>query len=320
MAEGCTTPGPSPPPSTSTRLVAPIRGVTLLTGRLGHTRIVVATVIEEELAAAKRILRCNVASTPGYWGKKRGNDHDLLVTRIARSNTPAALSVRDLLEAWRPNFVVLCGIAGGVGTWSEKGTRKTWHGPREGDVVVGQFVHYADYAKHVDNATKMRYFPLDHPPSRLVETLLDELQASDKWRKAIDIDRPGRGSQSPHILGGEFLATESLAGSPKREAQRYMLRFFENAVAVDMESAGVARSIHEYRREVLYNPRWISVRGISDHVWAAPDDAQDDFTESKNQAQRERFRGYAAATAAAATKEIVRLLKRFERDLLVGTG
>lgn len=295
-----------------------------MNGRYGHARTVVVTVIEEELAAAKELLNATqeVAGGQGFWAQPGApaRTPSFVVTRIQRSNTPAALAVRDLLEAWRPEIVLLAGIAGGVGRWEPRPTTPKWVGPLLGDVVIGHFIHYADYAKNVGNQRRMRYFALDHPSSPLVETLRDSLQGSTTWQQRMTCKHPRRLRTPPKVLDGEILATESVAGSPKSEAQRYMLGHFDNVVAVDMESAGIARSIHDYRRDVNYNPRWIAVRGISDRVWAAPKKGKDTWSEKTNAQEREQFRIYAAQSAAAAAAAIIDRLDGRQTGLSAPSG
>jgi len=75
---------------------------------------------------------------------------------------------------------------------------------------------------------------------------------------------------------------------------------YGDALAIDMESYGVARAVHEARSDPGYNPRLLVIRGVSDLVHAAPEgeDGDDDTAEVNND-ERARWKNYAAASAAA---------------------
>jgi nucleoside phosphorylase len=81
------------------------------------------------------------------------------------------------------------------------------------------------------------------------------------------------------------------------EVQQALLKPFDKALAVDMESIGIARAVCEGRSSFWYHPRYIVIRGISDFV-AAPENDQ----------MRAKWKSFAAHTAALVTREFVKRL------------
>ena len=95
-----------------------------------------------------------------------------------------------------------------------------------------------------------------------------------------------------------------------------IVRQFADAVAVDMESYGVARAVFESRRTVGYNPRLLIVRGISDLVAAAEQRPRrrfgfqrsrvvNDGGKMENDEQRQTWKPYAAAAAATFAAAVI---------------
>jgi hypothetical protein len=87
---------------------------------------------------------------------------------------------------------------------------------------------------------------------------------TSEWYSSLRHERPGPGV--PKVYRGEIVAIESVSGDPQSQRQAEFVERFDNALAVDMESMGVARALHEARDYVHYNPVWLCVRSISDSV------------------------------------------------------
>jgi nucleoside phosphorylase len=97
-----------------------------------------------------------------------------------------------------------------------------------------------------------------------------------------------------------MIVGESVMGDPHHPEQRLAAGRIDNALAVDMESIGVARAVHRMRDAVDYNPRLLIVRGVSDMVAVADseDDADDQQLEDANNAQRQEWKPFAATAVA----------------------
>lgn len=50
--------------------------------------------------------------------------------------------------------------------------------------------------------------------------------------------------------------------------QQFLMRTFDRAGATEMESAGVAHALHSLRKTATYAPMYLSLRGVSDLIWA----------------------------------------------------
>jgi hypothetical protein len=152
------------------------------------------------------------------------------------------------------------GIAGGV----------FGRGPALGDVVVPDYLHYGEFRKLSGRGDHRRYYAYDQPSVSLREDHVDPVRYSGAWRARIG-QQPPQACASNVVIGG-LVAGEKVLGDPTHEEQRKVLRDFGSAVAIDMESVGAARAVHEERRWADYNPRLLVVRGISDFVRGADED------------------------------------------------
>jgi nucleoside phosphorylase len=279
-------------------------------GRLGKTQIGVLTIIDEELNAARQALQATerVPKTSDYHAAD-GTDRFILCRAADRSNIPAAEAVTKLIERWRPDIILVTGIAGGIHA----------NDPWLGDVVVPDYLHYGEFRKLTrtgsEGGDSARYFAYDHPSVSLREDIVLGLANENHWRDGLRtrIDRPEEArapATEPRVWAGTLVAGEKVLGDPRHYEQRRVVSFFAEAGAIDMESVGVARAVHSHRCWPDYNPRFLVVRGISDLVEAYDDDLDEDdptrvASEQSNNDQRKKWKRYAAASAAALTAAIV---------------
>lgn len=302
-----------------------------LAGRHGHARVAVLTIIDEEFEAVREVFGAtDEIDTTGIYapGPEDAPGGDavkqfpfVLAQSPERSNVPASEATRQLAAAFRPEIFVVVGIAGGVRRARMSDGGVVWSGASTGDVVIASYVHYGEYAKHLPGGTRRRYFQIDHPSAGLVQMhgkTPERNLSGPPWHEAIRAKRPVEGT--PAVTVGEILAVEAVAADPDREAQATMLADYDNAAAVDMESMGVGRAMHEIRSSVHYNPRWMCVRGISDPVLVYPDDpverdaaVRDAGVEDDNDAQRKAWKPYAAEAAAVYARLIVERILRSGR-------
>ena len=295
-------------------MTAPGRGVS---GRLGHTRVLVVTILDEEFDAVRTQLPAphEVSGSSVYAPAAPSNPADpffpyLVAQTRDRSNTPVAQDIARWAMQYQPEVFIVCGIAGAI--QRERATSASgspaYSGLVTGDVAVANYIHYGNYAKYVDGQRLQRYFPLDHPAVDLVAHCEAVKRDPALWLPTIAVQRPAEGS--PTVEVGEFVALEAVASDPSHQAQREYVQHFDNAIAIDMESMGVGRALHDLRATVHYNPRWACIRGISDGVRAiggdsvaAPDSSA--AAELTNNEERKKWKTYAAAAAAAYTRQVV---------------
>lgn len=257
-------------------------------GRWGMARVGVLAVIEEELDAVRAALGGqDELGTLGYYSPDDGRQ--VVIRRCAdRSNTPATHATRDLIEDFRPEVLLLTGIGGGIGGRDAV---------QPGDVVVADFLHYADFRKLAGERDLLRYAPYDQPSVSFRNGHMEPTARAGAWSQRIAVAPPD--AHEPRVIFGPVVAGEKVLGSPGHEAHQYVVEEWDNAVAVDMESWGFARAVHEARDSVDYNPRLAVIRGVSDIVATTPEQVAD------NNAQRAAWKGYAAAAAAAFAAAVV---------------
>ncbi|HVQ59580.1 MAG TPA: hypothetical protein VMS60_11805 [Solirubrobacterales bacterium] len=281
-------------------------------GRYGTARVGILTIVDAEFDAVRAALggveQVLEIGDSSYYSPAAGGDGDpdIVLAQADRSNVPAMGAGRDLLEDFRPEVVLVCGIAGGIAGRD---------GIDVGHVVIADYLHYVEFRKLSAGADLPRHYAYDQPSAGVVarhcrphcrDLDLDAVTLSEAPERDGDQDWP------PAIHYGPIISSEKLLGDPSHPAQKDAAARFDNALAVDMESVGVARAVHEERNDVTYNPRLTVIRGISDivHPELSPEipeggdpqlegEGGEYLEEQNNQNQRTHWRPYAAAAAAA---------------------
>lgn len=294
-------------------------------GRRGVAVVGVLTVIEEEFEEVTAMLGTthNLPDSPYYVHQFDASDsYDVVLRHLGdRGNIASGLGTSTLIEDFRPPYILLVGVAGGV-----RGRDKT----QLGDIVVPVFIegyemrklsgtHTAGvtaFSKFLDwknlswnglfsrqkstaiGKSRKRAIAYDHPGYRLVRNLAEPIGNSSDWLQNVDQTRRPDGRESqPKTIFGPLIYGEKILGDDEHEYQRTVLEEFDNAVAVDMESGGVGRAIYQARVTRHYNPVYLVVRGISDFT-----------NESLNDDTRREWKPYAAHVAAAFASNAVEKL------------
>jgi len=104
-------------------------------------------------------------------------------------------------------------------------------------------------------------------------------------------------------LSGAVVAGELLLGDAENTEQQRILNMYEKALAFEMESFGVARTVYEFRSSVHYNPQFLIIRGISDLVNEGA---------GENNATRKAWTPFAIAAASTFAKVLVERLLAHE--------
>lgn len=284
-------------------------------GREFTARIAVLSILPEEFQAAQRALGCQVeaAGTGAY--RRDGSEELVLKKAVDRSNTVAQRAVTALITDFRPQVVIVCGIAGGIAGRDNIGV---------GDVVVVTYLHYGELRKWTPGADRDRYVAYDQPSSMLRERHTEVVTNAGLWRGEVGVDAPEVDGVRvvPKVLHGPLVAGEKVLSDPSHPEQQRIIERHSDAIAVDMESFGAARAVHDLRTETDYNPLLLIIRGVSDlvHVLPPPDAVPRSPSEAgamdeqrqDNVAQRAQFKQFASATAAAFTAATVdRILEFF---------
>lgn len=260
-------------------------------GRKGSAIFCVLTIVEDESDVAREVFEAqyNIAGSPYFVPRESlSGDYEVVIRRANdRGNMSAAEAIKDFLEHFRPVFILLIGIAGGNSQVDEVS---------KGDVVVADFVDYSEYSKLSHGKHLSRKLPYDQPSIYLRESFVEPFRNKHEWHRFIKVERPDRTAVMPKLIIGNIVAGEKLLSDPESTYQKEILAKFDKAVAVDMESFGVARTVFNARRSVHYNPQYLVIRGISDLV---------DVVDEENDDERRIWRRYACSTASAFGKFLV---------------
>ncbi len=171
-------------------------------------------------------------------------DRRIALALIGMGNpTSAALTERAIAE-FQPDIVMFVGIAGGLRTWLALG-----------DVVVATRIY--GYHGGRSEADEFRARPRAWDTPHHVEQLARHVARSAAWRRWLpDADDP-----VPNVYFEPIAAGEVVLNSTKSPLAEQIRTHYNDAVAVEMESAGVAHASHLN----MATPT-VTVRGISDLV------------------------------------------------------
>ncbi len=270
---------------------APSESLPMPRGRRGKARVAILTILDEEFEAVRAALELTTfLNGYGYRAGESVLTPDVVVYQTSgRFNLAANGAVTNIVRDYLPDNLLVVGIAGGVAA----------RGVELGDLVVPYFVHYSELAKHVDDAVSWRYVPYDQPSIRILGEPGRDVMREGRWVERVTAERPRAGQVGIHY-GENIIAGEKIWGNLDDHAQRRMLERFDDAVAVETESAGVARAVFTSRCELGHNVEYAVIRGVSDLVDVRA-----------NQRTRELWRQYAADVAATYARELcLELMKR----------
>jgi len=193
-----------------------------------------------------------------------------------------------MIDVWRPRYFMLVDIGGGFSGRD---------GLKVGDLVIASSLEYYSLVKEIDGRTETRPLPFAAPARGLRKDLgrLD-MRAPD-WDDQIPAPRPDAvGSRSPQILPGQIVVGERLLADPNSPTVAELANRYPKALAVDMESVGLARAVYGAQQQEVFT-QFAVLRGISDII----DDPCVD-----NQRTRDNVKPYAAAVAMAAAHAYIR--------------
>lgn len=264
-------------------------------GRIGRAQVAVLTVIEEEFDAVSEALGicANIPGTPYFVRSAAdGPDWDVVLSQCPdRSNVPFRGEAGEVIEDFRPQVLLLVGIAGGI--CDENGVGRDGISP--GDVLIAEYVDYVDFLKITDEGTFVRHYAIDYPSLHLRRVISIPLRKTFNLAAAVAKTPPQATSPKIHI--GAIASGEKVMGGVDNRMQQQLLKPFDKALAIDMESIGIARAVCERRTSFWYNPRYAIIRGISDLVGPAGNDEM-----------RAGWKPFAAHTAAVVAREFIQRL------------
>lgn len=201
-----------------------------------HAQVLLLTITDKEFPVARAVLEgirptVEVGQTGAYAFEHCLSQVDLpfvLVQAAARANLYAASSVNKWIRLFRPQYVLVVGTAGGIQRpVSDRKIFKDWKGIKRGDVVVSEYVHYAEFKKVSSSGNLMRYMPIEQPSVLLVE----------QARAVItDVDWPDIAGRfladencRPKATIEEILSGEAVQDNPLDPMQQFLMKHFDRA-------------------------------------------------------------------------------------------
>lgn len=284
-----------------------------LIGSTGHhARVVLFTITDKEFPVASDLLEqlapmAEVDTTGAHTFSGCLDTEELpfvLVQQFGpRANFAAASSINKLIRDFKPQYFLVIGTAGGVHRpEDDEAEPYTWEGPRRGDVVFSEYVHYGSFMKVSRSEYLMRHQPMDQPSTVLFNQARGVMREgswpdlSRKFRRPTD--------PAPRAKSVEILSGETVQDNPLEPVQQFLMKHFDRAGAIEMESGGVAERLYSTRETVHYAPGFLTIRGVSDIVYARGRKRQlrqsdlPQSTRSKTE-ERDEWSPVAAASATA---------------------
>lgn len=233
-------------------------------------RAVLAYVPPYETTRGRRIYnRCRLETSTG-------ETYEIAVVRALEfGNSEAIEVVRDLLEELSPRWLLVVGIAGGVGSADLD----------LGDVVVSSRI--ADFTAEVTLAKEERSYAVGGGPiaqeAAIIVANLPALEPAIAGWNELRVPRPSSASDRlPRVAVGTIASSDRVVKDVDLDTWRRQVRGLK---AVEMESAGA------YRVASTRNIPFVAIRGIGDIIGKHREDG---------------WREYAAHAAASFTAAFLR--------------
>jgi nucleoside phosphorylase len=207
--------------------------------------IVVLTAINIEYEAVRERLidvrrRPHDRGTFFEVGTVRGTDCRIAVGLTGKGNQPAGVIAERALQEFSPAALLFVGIAGGL-----------WDTTKIGDIVVATHVYAYHGGTSEDDGQKSR--PRVWETAHGISQLAAHVGRAGAWATHRDSE-----TASPHVHYGAVAAGEVVQNSAISAQARWIRDHYNDALAIEMESAGVAQAGHLHGTPVGV------VRGISD--------------------------------------------------------
>ncbi|GIJ22867.1 5'-methylthioadenosine/S-adenosylhomocysteine nucleosidase family protein [Micromonospora lutea] len=193
---------------------------------------------------------------------------------VGKGNHPAAVLAERAMAEFSPAAVLFVGVAGGL-----------WPNIRLGDVVVASKIYAYHGGTSEDDGLKARPKAWEIPHD--ADQIAQHVARSTAWRRGLPTDA------APRVHFGPIAAGEVVQDSGISEQAGWIRQHYNDAVAIEMEAAGVAQAGHLNRALPV-----VIVRGISDHA-----DGSKAATDGQNW-QPKAVR-HAAAFAVALARELI---------------
>ncbi|MCX4391253.1 5'-methylthioadenosine/S-adenosylhomocysteine nucleosidase [Micromonospora peucetia] len=192
---------------------------------------------------------------------------------VGKGNHPAAVLAERAMAEFAPAALLFVGVAGGL-----------WPNIRLGDVVVASKIYAYHGGTSEDDGLKARPKAWEIPHE--ADQVAHHVARSSAWRRGLPT------GAAPVVHFGPIAAGEVVQDSGRSEQARWIRQHYNDAVAIEMEAAGVAQAGHLNRALPV-----VVIRGISDH-------ADGTKVASDGQNWQPKAASHAAAFATALAQEL----------------
>ncbi|MET9395073.1 5'-methylthioadenosine/S-adenosylhomocysteine nucleosidase [Streptomyces sp. NPDC006624] len=184
-------------------------------------------------------------------GTVRGTSCRVALGLTNKGNHSAAVIAERAIQEFSPAAVFFVGVAGAL-----------WDTARLGDVVVATHVYAYHGGTSEDDGLKARPRVWEAPHG--ISQLASHVARTDDWAGGT----PGRG-RAPQVRFGAIAAGEIVQNSRISAEARWIRQHYNDALAIEMEAAGVAQAGHLNGAPVAV------IRGISDRADGTKSSAKD---------------------------------------------
>jgi len=240
--------------------------------------VVILTALDLEYEAVRdRLtelrLHRHAAGTRFEVGRIRESQCRVALALAGKGNHPAAVLAERAMAEFSPAAVLFVGVAGGLRPKIQLG-----------DVVVASKIYAYHGGTSEDDGLKARPKAWEIPHE--ADQIAHHVDRAGAWREDLP---PGA---IPKVYFGPIAAGEVVQDSAISDQARWIRQHYNDAVAIEMEAAGVAQAGHLNRALPV-----VVVRGISDRA-----DGSKKATDGEN--WQPRAARHAAAFATALAKEL----------------
>lgn len=226
-----------------------------------HTDVGVITILDVETSAMRLALGLEEAPSGAlrFYTGTVGSAGVAAIQALGQGQRSTMAAYENLCRHHDPAVVVLAGIGGGV-----------HRDVALGDVVVATRVVYYDLRKETPDGTRRRGEEREAPAA--VGHAVNAFFA-DREPAVFTAEDPGGTSRTFRAHHGPIGSGDAVVADADGEILRYLARFNDKILAVDMEAGGLSQACHERSAGTDRPHGWVVVRGISDKADAAKDDA-----------------------------------------------
>ncbi|GGT43929.1 5'-methylthioadenosine/S-adenosylhomocysteine nucleosidase [Nonomuraea spiralis] len=210
--------------------------------------IVILTALDLEYQAVRRHLtdpqvHRHTAGTRFEVGRLANGSHRVALGLVGKGNHPSAVITERAIAEFSPSALLFVGVAGSL-----------WPGVDLGDVVVATHVYAYHGGTSEDDGLKAR--PRAWEIAHEIDQIARHLHRIETWTRHLPA-----GAAVPAVLFGPIAAGEVVQDSSISAHAQWVRHTYNDALAIEMESAGVAQATHHNRSLPM-----AVVRGISDRA------------------------------------------------------